>query len=234
MSTHWRQHTLIWFSVVALSLFGVLIFFFCGTQSDSSPARLYEVDEHFLNDTIIINKSDERDIENGDKFDNIQYMDDDNLSGFVTPQKIHNISLNAEDMLYESKRQSSSGGNSSLRGKWLANNSWTNEDGNVSLQTRLLRSAWRARSAASPARFGIRIRNTCCTYLVRCYISCCIRTPHSYHRTHFEWYAYSTIAPRNPIMTRRRRADTFWAAIIKATLTAIINLQLPSLSAVAW
>ncbi|KRG01112.1 A disintegrin and metalloproteinase with thrombospondin motifs 20 [Drosophila mojavensis] len=119
MSTHWRQHALIWISVaLLLSLFGLFIFFICGTPSDSSPKRLYEVEEpmNFLNDTIIINRSDERVTENGYKFDSLQYPESDNLSAFVTPQKIHNISLNAEDMLYESKRQSSSSStNSSLK-----------------------------------------------------------------------------------------------------------------------
>ncbi|KRF83490.1 uncharacterized protein Dvir_GJ24366, isoform D [Drosophila virilis] len=114
MSTHWRQHAGIWISVAALGLFGVVIFLICGAPSDSSTTKLYEIQEpkQFFNDTITVNWSDESDIESDNEFGSIQDIGDDNLSAFVTPTKIHNFSLNAEDLLYESKRHSDSSSNS--------------------------------------------------------------------------------------------------------------------------
>jgi len=121
MSTHWRQPASIFISLLGLFTIGVIIFLLSSAPSHRvSNIRLDDFDrqtnKNFNNDTIVINWSDKTDIVNDHEFGNIQDIGDDNLSTFVTPIKVHNISLNEEDLLYESKRNSDS---SSQRGEWI-------------------------------------------------------------------------------------------------------------------
>ncbi|KAM8707405.1 hypothetical protein ACLKA7_011485 [Drosophila subpalustris] len=117
MSTHWRQPASILVFSLVLFTISVVIFLLCSAPSQSNSIRLDDLDRqiprHFINDTIVINWSDKTDIDSDDDFGDIEDIGDDNLSTFVTPIKVHNFSLNEEDLLYESKRKSDS--NSSQR-----------------------------------------------------------------------------------------------------------------------
>ncbi|XP_034485693.1 A disintegrin and metalloproteinase with thrombospondin motifs 9 [Drosophila innubila] len=112
MSTHWRQPASILISLLVLFTIGGIIFLLSSAPSHSTSIRLdnfdRQISKNFNNDTIVINWSDKTDIESDHVFGNIQDIGDDNLSTFVTPIKVHNISLNEEDLLYESKRNSDS------------------------------------------------------------------------------------------------------------------------------
>lgn len=118
MSTHW------WLRFCAGGALLLVIFYLIFSPSlpsfrstGSSPAeglntQLEEIKlPNYSNVTNSRNDSDS----DGD-FSNIDDVGDDNLSAFVIPIKVHNISLNEEDLLYESKRQGEAS-SSSQRGK---------------------------------------------------------------------------------------------------------------------
>ncbi|KAH8409692.1 hypothetical protein KR222_001825, partial [Zaprionus bogoriensis] len=121
MSIHWGKGPCLW---VCLGIFILSGGFFLtkNTLSNnnnsnisstgdraSNSIRLEEIQmpRQFINDTIVSSASDANDaIESDDDFGDIEDIGDDNLSAFVTPIKVHNFSLNDEDLLYESKRHS--------------------------------------------------------------------------------------------------------------------------------
>lgn len=123
MSTHWWQRP--W--VILLILFVIcaaVILSLCRSPADS-PVRigdgiqLQEIQvPKFINDTIVSSSSDSAN-ESDDDFDGDidDNIGEDNLSAIVTPIKLHNLGLNDEDLLYESKRQGDGSTNSSQRGK---------------------------------------------------------------------------------------------------------------------
>ncbi|EDV93015.1 GH18512 [Drosophila grimshawi] len=126
MSAHLRQHACFFIPVtIVLALIGLYIFLNSSRPSDSignsisnsisNSNRFFEVHESkkFNNDTDVVDWSDDNDMKSENDFGDNKHIADDNLSTSVTLTKIHNFSLNAEDLLYESKRHSNS--NSSHR-----------------------------------------------------------------------------------------------------------------------
>ncbi|XP_062125602.1 LOW QUALITY PROTEIN: A disintegrin and metalloproteinase with thrombospondin motifs 9 [Drosophila sulfurigaster albostrigata] len=123
MSTHWRQSAFV-IALVTTVIFVIigLIFGLSSPPSSSTSIRLDQINadssgisgpRQFINDTTVINWSDdgsdiERDDDIGVGIGVIEDIGDDNLNDTVTPIKQHNISLNYEDLLYESKRHSDS------------------------------------------------------------------------------------------------------------------------------
>lgn len=125
MSTHWWQRP--W--VILLILFVIcaaVILSLCRSPADSPVSigdgiQLQEIQvPKFINDTIVSSSSDsanERDDDEDFDGDIDDDIGEDNLSAIVIPIKIHNYSLNDEDLLYESKRKNDGSTNSSQRGK---------------------------------------------------------------------------------------------------------------------
>ncbi|KAH8388555.1 hypothetical protein KR093_009637, partial [Drosophila rubida] len=118
-SSNWRQYTCL-ITVASFVIIG-LIFGLSNAPIRSASNRPDPVHAgtstrvrptQFINDTTVINWSDDssEDIERDDDIGVgvIEDIGDDNLNDTVTPIKQHNISLNEEDLLYESKRHSDS------------------------------------------------------------------------------------------------------------------------------
>ncbi|XP_030370453.1 A disintegrin and metalloproteinase with thrombospondin motifs 9 isoform X2 [Scaptodrosophila lebanonensis] len=122
MSTHWKHNVCLILTVPALCLFGALIFFIGSGSSGGynskytiappklPPLHFIESTELFINDTNVIDWGDDDNM--GGEI-TLEDIGDDNHSDLVTPIKIANSSLNADDLLYESKRNSD--GNSSQK-----------------------------------------------------------------------------------------------------------------------
>lgn len=127
MSTHWWQRPCsLWFILPILFVICTVVLILSRSPADSAVSigggiQLQEIQvPKFINDTIISSSSDsanERDDDEDFDGDIDDDIGEDNLSALVTPIKVHNFSLNDEDLLYESKRQSDGSTNSSQRGK---------------------------------------------------------------------------------------------------------------------
>lgn len=117
MSTHWLRPC-VWISVGLVVIISLLFFSTTFHSAQSSPGEAYSIELEEIKipkaySNVTDNASDD-DRSDGDNFDDIG---DDNLSAFVIPIKVHNISLNEEDLLYESKRQGDASSSSSQRSK---------------------------------------------------------------------------------------------------------------------
>lgn len=113
MSTHWLRPC-VWISVGLVVIISLLFFSTTFRSAQSSPGEGYSIELEEIKipkiySNVTDNASDD-DRSDGDSFDDIG---DDNLSAFVIPIKVHNISLNEEDLLYESKRQGDASSSSS-------------------------------------------------------------------------------------------------------------------------